>query len=106
MSPRRRNQNLTPTETTIKRQVAAAHGLRISRGQHFGEGSALQLDLAIITGKIATLMLDAEGRQALIDWITQHLDQVEAENDIVARALHSIQIALIAATERDIATQE
>lgn len=104
MSPRRRNQNLTPAEATVKRQVAAGHDLRISRGKHAGEGSALQLDLGIINGTIATLMLDADSRKAVIDWITHHIDQLEADNEILGTAFRAIQVALIAATERATAT--
>ena len=101
---RRANQNLTPKEAAIKRQVAAVHELRISRGKYAGAGSALQFDLGIINGTIATLMLDADSRKAVIDWITNHIDQLEADNEILGMAFRAIQTALMAATERATAT--
>jgi len=98
---RRRNQNLTPKEAKIKRHVAATHKLIISRGPYANQGSAFQLDMSIITGRIATLMLDAKIRDLVIDWINNHIDQVEGDNELVAQAFQSIKQALIAAAERE-----
>ena len=100
----RKNQNLTPAEAAIKRQIAASHGYTISRGPRTGEGSALQLDLAIISGEVATLLIGEEDRRAVCRWIDENLDAVAADDWIAAGALYDIREALLAALAR--ATEE
>lgn len=68
--PRRKNQNLTPDEARIKRAIAAYHGYTQSRGRGAKvEGSALALDLALITGDAIVVSIDPDDRQVLAVWL-------------------------------------
>ncbi|MBK9711573.1 MAG: hypothetical protein IPO81_09655 [Kouleothrix sp.] len=58
----RKNQNLYESET------AASLGLTATSGPYAGNGSALQLDMAIIRGLVAPLRITNEVRAALV-WL-------------------------------------
>lgn len=103
---RRPNQNLTLIEAQIKRQVAECHGYTISRGPMKDQGSALQLDLGIIYGEVATILLDESIRNDVIAWIQPQLAALVQKEPSVAEGLASIIVSLIDARDRQQAADE
>lgn len=74
----RPNQNLTKSEAAILREIAAHHGYAASTGPHRGQGSALALQLAVITGDVVIVSIDSEDRRLLADWLTRQAETAPA----------------------------
>jgi len=79
----RRNQNLTKSESAILRQIALDHGYRAISGPAVKDGaeagSALLFLLAIISGEVATVLLDTDQRWYAIDKLEASRDEVLIE---------------------------
>lgn len=94
----RRNQNLTKDEAETKRQIAAALGLTATSGPHAGNGSALQLDQAILQG-LAFVELITEDTAAFLSWLNEQR-QTLARDSPEARYADRLIAALWSAQTR------
>lgn len=68
---KRTNDNLTREEAAAWRAIAARHGYTARTGPRAGEGSGMQLTLAIIAGEVRTVLLDPDDRAAVARWLEE-----------------------------------
>lgn len=81
----RKNQNPTEDEAKTKREIAARLGFIAPTGPHAGNGSALQLDQAILSG-LAFVELLTEDTPAFLNWLAEQRQEMPHDSPIARYA--------------------
>jgi hypothetical protein len=76
--------------------VAEQHGYVVTEGRRAGKGHGLHLILAINSGEVATVLLDAEKRDKLIKWLEEQAPNAGR----LEEAIRALASQLHAAAER------
>jgi hypothetical protein len=64
-------RGLNKAEGAVLRKIALSHGYVARSGRNASDGSPIRLILAINAGQVATVLLDAEERTAVILWLQE-----------------------------------
>lgn len=80
MARGRKNQNLNKVESDALRGVALQHGYTATRGPLVKggaeSGNAIELILAIISGEVATVLMDSDERWYAIEKLESSNDEI------------------------------
>jgi hypothetical protein len=97
----RKNQNLTPAEAALLREIAAYHGHIAVSGPYAGQGSALALQLAIIVGEVQLVSLEEDELALVVPWLRAQADALPdgVLRDALLGIAYGLALVLPAATE-------
>jgi len=80
------------------RDIARKHGYIASRGPHAGNGNPSELAMALAKGDVATVWLDANERQHIVEWLETQAETLA--DSPLSETIRSLSTQLKDAEER------